>query len=114
MEKSEKTHYLLAITIIIDYCNYLVPKLKVRIKSHSSITKSLDNIFYSNHAHQGYFDWGMRNCVFVVLLLPHSYQPQPHVPGYYAHSTLPRHQQSCFLRNAHHNREYQYLLWLQT
>ena len=72
-------------------------KFKVRINSHSSIEKSLDN-FYSNHVHQGNYGWRIRNYVSAVLLhvLLHvrSYQPQPRDPGYYAHSTLPRHHHS--------------------
>ena len=58
-------------------------KFNVRINSHSSIEKSLDN-FYSNHVHQGNYGWRIRNYVSAVLLhvLLHvrSYQPQPHHP----------------------------------
>ena len=33
-------------------------------------------------------------CVSTLLSLPHPHQLQHHVPGYYTHSALPRHQQS--------------------
>ena len=45
---------------------------------------------YSSH---GYYNWRMRNYVFPLSSyhIQLSYQLQPPVPGYYAHSTLPRH-----------------------